>query len=135
MPKNILTPAELFDHRLASLLGWMDPEAMKDAMPLRVYTNWQRYWESEPWGAWRDNMHAAVIAREIRRTIPGAKVPVLSVWMLRDPRERAAEANSQVLSALGTIGVKMSAGEASAILRNERLARSKSRGRVKQSRN
>lgn len=26
-----------------------------------------RYWAEEPWGAWRDNMHAAIIAREIRR--------------------------------------------------------------------
>jgi hypothetical protein len=33
----------------------------------------QRYWKEEPWGAYRDNVHAAIIAREIRRgTVKGA---------------------------------------------------------------
>lgn len=27
----------------------------------------QRYWLEEPWGSWRDNVHAALIALEIRR--------------------------------------------------------------------
>ena len=31
------------------------------------YINWQIYWVHEPWGPWRDNLHAAMICREIRR--------------------------------------------------------------------
>lgn len=27
-----------------------------------------RYWREEPWGPYRDNLHAAIIAREVRRT-------------------------------------------------------------------
>lgn len=27
----------------------------------------RRYWLEEPWGPWRDNLHAALIAREVRR--------------------------------------------------------------------
>lgn len=27
----------------------------------------RRYWLEEPWGTWRDNLHAAMIAREVRR--------------------------------------------------------------------
>lgn len=68
-------------------------------------------------------MHAAILAREVRRTIPGAKPPDLSVWLLRDPKERIHEANGQVLSALGTVGIKMTAKEASKRLRDERNAR------------
>lgn len=26
------------------------------------------YWSEEPWGPWRDNLHTAIIAREVRRT-------------------------------------------------------------------
>lgn len=48
-----------------------------------------RYWAHEPWGPWRDNMHAAIIAREIRR--PHLKDPrkptPLSEFILRDPDE------------------------------------------------
>ncbi len=79
-------------------------------------------------------MHAAVIAREVRRTIPGAKMPELSVWMLRDPLERIAEANGQVLSALSTLGVRMNAIEANAKLRKERKAREASRRKPKKTR-
>jgi phosphoenolpyruvate synthase/pyruvate phosphate dikinase len=27
----------------------------------------RRYWGEEPWGAYRDNIHAAIVAREVRR--------------------------------------------------------------------
>lgn len=69
-------------------------------------------------------MHTAVLAREIRRTIPGGgKLPDLSVWLLRAPQERIEEANSQVLSVLSAMSVKMTAKEASAKLKSDRVSR------------
>lgn len=64
-PKNTLQPAELFDHRLAALLGCTVEEMLERLTPAQ-YHRWEVYWVHEPWGPWRDNLHAAIIAREVR---------------------------------------------------------------------
>lgn len=40
---------------------------MLSSLTQREYVGWQRYWQAEPWGVYRDNLHTAIIAREIRR--------------------------------------------------------------------
>lgn len=50
------------------------------------------YWKAEPWGPWRDNMHAALIAREIRR--PWLKDPTkndIGDFILKPDEERQEE--------------------------------------------
>lgn len=69
-----------------------------------------RYWDAEPWGPWRDNMHAALIAREIRR--PYLKDPTkptpLSEFILRAPeeiqQERADAQKDRVQQLFGFFG-------------------------------
>jgi len=57
----------------------------------------QRYWHEEPWGPYRDNVHAAIIAREIRRgSYKGEHL--LKDFMLQVPERRAAEARSGVFN-------------------------------------
>lgn len=34
-------------------------------IPNRLYVEWQRYWELEPFGALRDNIHAGIVAATI----------------------------------------------------------------------
>lgn len=34
-------------------------------LPQREIARWQRYWNEEPWGPYRDNMHAAMIVSEL----------------------------------------------------------------------
>ena len=47
-----------------------------DALPARELERWAQYWSEEPWGAYRDNLHAALIASEL--------------WKVNlDPKERA----------------------------------------------
>lgn len=48
-----------------------------------------RYWTEEPFGAWRDNAHAAIIAREVRKLglKRGRRVP-LDDFMLVHPEKR-----------------------------------------------
>lgn len=49
----------------------------------------QKYWRFEPWGPWRDNMHMAILAREIRRSAFGFKNdPPLDNFFVMDPIER-----------------------------------------------
>jgi hypothetical protein len=61
-----LTPGELFDHRLAALHS-RTVEEMLEALTPAAYRKWQLYWLEEPWGPWRDNLHAAIIGRTILR--------------------------------------------------------------------
>lgn len=51
-------------------------------MPSSEFTRWQRYFVQEPFGVVRDNMHAALVAREIRRVMTGQD-PKLDNYMLK----------------------------------------------------
>lgn len=59
-------------------------------LPTDDYDLLLRYWQEEPWGAWRDNVHAAIIARQlVRLQNPRAQVS-LDDFMLIDPEKRRA---------------------------------------------
>jgi hypothetical protein len=104
--KKRLTPAELFDHRLASLLGRTVDE-MKAALSQREYLSWQLYWSEEPWGPFRDNLHAAIIAREVRRRYlkKGARSS-LDDFMVVDPETRYSSAAGKMIEMLKVIAVQ-----------------------------
>jgi hypothetical protein len=110
--KKSLTPAELFDYRLAALLGYADIDEMKRSMTLRSYVGWQRYWEEEPWGPWRDNLHTAIIAREVRRSRvkPNTKID-MDQFMVRTPRDRKKSAEERVFAGLSAVATPVSAEE------------------------
>lgn len=64
---------------------------MKARLPASAYINWQLYWQQEPWGPWRDNLHTAILAREVRR--PHLKENAkdeLDTFMVMSPAERHA---------------------------------------------
>lgn len=42
-------------------------------MPARELDRWARYWAQEPWGPFRDNMHAAMLAVQVLK--PHVKDP------------------------------------------------------------
>lgn len=67
----------------------------------------------EPWGPWRDNMHAALIAREVRRPYmkDQAKNPIAD-FILRSHQERQEESAQKTQSFFGffkSIATKVSA--------------------------
>lgn len=88
---------------MAALLGRTVKE-MKDSLSQREYLSWQKYWQEEPWGPYRENLHAALIAREVRRPQlkKGAKV-TLDDFMVISPRRRQAEATSGLVNFLKLI--------------------------------
>jgi len=103
---------------------------MKSSMSQRSYLGWQRYWDAEPWGPWRDNVHAAIVAREVRRMIARDRAaPKLEAFMLRDPTERAVEAGERVWSALSAMSTKVAPTEAGAKMREARERGARSRRR------
>ncbi len=64
-------------------------------MPARDFELLQLYWMQEPWGPWRDNLHTAILAREVLRPHfkEGAKIK-LDDFMLRHPDD-VAEAKAK----------------------------------------
>lgn len=62
---------------------------------------WRKYWDVEPWGPWRENMHAAILARAILtpHLKKGAKVN-LDDFMLMHPDVRKSKEQKQATQAL-----------------------------------
>lgn len=63
--KKSLTPDQLFQCRAGLALGV--PPSSVENLGCSDYDLLRRYWNKEPWGPYRDNLHAAIIAREVRR--------------------------------------------------------------------
>jgi hypothetical protein len=64
-----------------------------------------RYWAEEPWGAYRDNVHAAIIAREIRATWRKGAIAIKDFLLQTDAR-RAKEERAGLFSAFRTMVTK-----------------------------
>lgn len=93
-------------------------------MTLRSYLNWQRFWDFEPWGPWRDNLHAGIIAREIRRGTSrrGAKLG-LEPYMVKSPTTRRKEGEQNMFALLKTLSTGVTPAEAEKRRRQKRKKR------------
>lgn len=67
--------------------------------------DWHRFWAIEPWGALRDNMHAGLIAAELRapRVKRGKKLPSFKDFMLRDAEAAKQERRAGTAHAIKTL--------------------------------
>jgi hypothetical protein len=66
-------------------------------MPATDFDLLALYWKQEPWGPWRDNLHAALIAREVRRPyLKDQRKNLLADFLVRDPEERVQEGKRKV---------------------------------------
>lgn len=45
-------------------------------LPAAEYEMLMLYWNEEPWGPWRDNLHAAIMARATLQSQGGARVKI-----------------------------------------------------------
>lgn len=75
---------------------------MKRSMSLRSYLGWRRYWDEEPWGPWRDNLHTAIIAKEIRR-VWSERAAKLDDFFYRLPDDRRVDGRMNVINVLKAI--------------------------------
>lgn len=50
------------------------------------WSRWRRYWNEEPWGTWRDNAHAGLIAAAVLNPYrkKGAKALGFDAFMLKN---------------------------------------------------
>ncbi len=66
---------------------------------------WQRFWKSEPWGSYRDNIHAGLLASLIVNALRGkGKKPVsYQDFMLVDRDEHRKRETQKTLSWLKSV--------------------------------
>jgi hypothetical protein len=73
------------------------------------YETWWRYWQVEPWGAHRDNLHAGLIASAVVNSSPNKRRGVsvsASDFMLKSRAEVAEAETAETLAALEALSVK-----------------------------
>lgn len=70
-------------------------------MSQREFVRWQQFWHAEPWGSWRDNIHAAIIARaSLLPYVKKGKAIELDEFMVMHPDERNSRARRKANSEL-----------------------------------
>lgn len=74
-------------------------------MPGRLLAEWMEYEELEPWGAWRDNFHAALIASLLaNKDRPSSTPPVaVSTFFYADPQTERERKDQRMLTAFRTL--------------------------------
>lgn len=82
--KKSLTPDQLFKCRVGLAFRIL-PSAVDDIGTLD-YDMLRQYWDQEPWGTWRDNMHIAILAHHIRSALLGSKgvLPMYSYFVMSE---------------------------------------------------
>lgn len=67
----------------------------------RELRRWRTYWEEEPWGAYRDNFHTAlIISQLLRPSTKDGKAPAVKEFMLMHPEDRKAEGAQDFITKL-----------------------------------
>ena len=75
-----------------------------DDMPSSEFSKWERYYAQEPFGAHRDNLHAAMIAQQLWLAMAGRKTEIDS-FMFK-PAKTDEEKRRLIGSALRGVAVK-----------------------------
>jgi len=92
--------------RISLLLG--RPPSEVGALPLSDLHLLTRYWEEAPWGPWRDNLHAGLIAATVANT--GLRKPRRQIhakdFVLTPARRRRENGGKALLSALRAMAKK-----------------------------
>lgn len=86
-------------------------------MPARELDDWAEYYASEPWGAYRDNLHAGIIASVVANSAPtrkrGAKALKPGDFVLRTVAEKRAQDTRRSLAHLRAIGTRKNGNRSS----------------------
>lgn len=68
-------------------------------MSSREFTDWQAFYQIDPFGAQRDNWHAAMLAMVVARAL-GSKDVALSDFMLREVELPQRKSPSEIFAAI-----------------------------------
>lgn len=80
---------------------------MYASLTQREYLGWKTYWRLEPWGPYRENLHTAILAREIRRPQQARGSAInIEQFIITAPSERLKSANESLWSVLSLAASK-----------------------------
>lgn len=106
-----MSPERQFLFVLAPHLG-MTVSRLERELPYRELLEWMDEYRRNPWGSWRDNAHAGMIAATVANVFRGDKGRPLTFedFMIMDPetaekrkRERQASNNAMLVQCLKAI--------------------------------
>lgn len=82
-------------------------EELAETTSAREILDWQAYWNVEPWGAIRDNMHAGIITSMIfnANRSRNDKARSYSDFMLKDPEQVKESGTQKFVAALRALAV------------------------------
>lgn len=90
-------------------LGYANPYDLADNLPASVFQDWKNYYSIEPFGAWRDNFHAATVSAILANVNRAKETPPFResdfFYMDHESREeydaqKAAEQQAQFIRGL-----------------------------------
>ena len=90
----------------------MTVSRLERELPYRELVEWMEEYRRDPWGTWRDNSHAALIASVVANAFRGKDARAFTVddFMLLDPEtaakqkaERAARGSLALVAALNAV--------------------------------
>lgn len=98
------------------------PPSEVNALPLSDLHLLGCYWEEEPWGPWRDNLHAGLIAATVANSGPRKlrRISQPKDFMLTQVHKRREKGRRALLSALRAMAKKPSDANAHQPTRSKR---------------
>lgn len=77
-------------------------------MSAQELDSWELFWQVEPWGSYRDNIHAGIIASAVLapHVQRGKKAPIYTDFLLRDKAETQQAAENNLLAFFKSVAKK-----------------------------
>lgn len=74
-------------------------------MGARELHDWTLFWQAEPWGSTRDNLHAGLVAAAVQapHVRRGKRPPTFKDFMLRDAAAAQDERRAQTVSTIASL--------------------------------
>lgn len=72
------------------MLGERDVNKMLAGMTAAQFEEWQAFYNSEPFGPWRDSVHAAIVAQQVHNVL-GGKAKLKGFMPQFDGRDRSRD--------------------------------------------
>lgn len=89
-------------HRLALGLGKTVAE-LEASLGAAELDDWYSYWSEEPWGAWRDNVHAGLIAAACLSPYMKGQKATFEDFMLKSSDKKREDETQQSLAWLTAV--------------------------------
>jgi hypothetical protein len=82
-------------------------EWYEEAADSEQFRYWQAFHRIQPWGPWRDNLHAGIIAQAIYATSPNGPIDINATKFILDTSDKSADQSAPNEESLRAAGMAM----------------------------